>query len=104
MRSTRSGTFPAHSEVCYKAVAVRNGHMLSIFDGVTEYRLHDLTHLSSGLWVCPSLPAQRHGQSLSGLAATGEPLRHEHTRAASGFGRAPSPLGRRSDAEDAAAL
>ncbi len=53
---------PEHAEVCYKAVAVRDGRMLSIFDGVTEYRLDELTHKSSGLWASPSLPALEHGQ------------------------------------------
>ena len=53
---------PEHAEVCYKAVAVRDGRMLSIFDGVTEYRLDELTHKSSGLWACPSLAALEHGQ------------------------------------------
>ena len=53
---------PEHAEVCYKAVAVRDGRMLSIFDGVTEYRLDELTHKSSGLWACPSLAALEHCQ------------------------------------------
>ena len=54
---------PRHAEVCYKAVAVRDGRMLSIFDGVTEYRLDEVTHMTSGLWACPSLAALQHGQS-----------------------------------------
>ena len=48
---------PRHAEVCYKAVAVHASRMLSIFDGVTEYRLDEVTHMTSGLWACPSLAA-----------------------------------------------
>ena len=54
---------PRHAELCYKAVAVRDGRMVSIFDGVTEYRLDEVTHMNSGLWACPSLAALQHGQS-----------------------------------------
>ena len=48
---------PRHAEVCYKAVAVHASRLLSIFDGVTEYRLDEVTHRTSGLWACPSLAA-----------------------------------------------
>ena len=61
MALPRSSSVPRHSETCYKAVAVRGGRMLSIFDGVTEYRLNAVTHMTSGLWVCPSLAALQHG-------------------------------------------
>ena len=62
MAAVPGSQVPEHAEVCYKAVAVRDGRMLSIFDGVTEYRLDELTHKSSGLWACPSLAALEHGQ------------------------------------------
>jgi len=49
-------TVPPHAVECFKAVAVVNGRMLSIFDGNTEYALNRVCHLPhSGLWVCPSI-------------------------------------------------
>ena len=39
----------------YKAVAVVEGRLLSIFDGITEYQLHQESHNPSGIWVCPDL-------------------------------------------------
>ena len=58
MASSSSTAIPSHAVECYKAVAVVQGRMLSIFDGVTEYRLNAVCQSSQGgLWVCPSLLA-----------------------------------------------
>jgi len=36
-------------------VAVVNDRLLSIFDGQTEYPLHEPRFLKTGIWVCPSI-------------------------------------------------
>ena len=55
--TTAALAVPLHAVECFKAVAVVNGRMLSIFDGNTEYALNRVcqTLPHSGLWVCPSI-------------------------------------------------
>ena len=46
---------PKTAVEAFKAVAVVDGRLLSIFDGTTEYALHETRCLESGIWVCGSL-------------------------------------------------
>ncbi|KAL1510531.1 hypothetical protein AB1Y20_006834 [Prymnesium parvum] len=47
------GPVPRRAREYYKAVAVLDGRMFSIFDGRTEYVLSRELYDPNGLWVCP---------------------------------------------------
>jgi hypothetical protein len=46
---------PRRAREYYKAVAVVEGRFFSIYDGTTEYQLHQESHNPRGIWVCPDL-------------------------------------------------